>query len=165
MAWPVRTQAQVWLVVLALVFGLLYVLGGVILPFLVGGALAYFLDPVADRLQRAGLSRVAATAVITITAVLCLVLLLLAVVPLLIQQTTGLIQSAPDIAQRLQGFLLNQFPDLADKTSTIRQSLAELGATIQSRGGELVQGLLTSALGLVSAVVFVVVVPVVTFTC
>jgi predicted PurR-regulated permease PerM len=163
MAWPVRTQAQIWLVVLALVFGLLYVLGGVILPFLVGGALAYFLDPVADRLQRAGLSRVAATSVITITAVLSLVLLLLAVVPLLIQQTTGLIQSAPDIAQRLQGFLLTQFPDLADKTSTIRQSLAELGATIQSRGGELVQGLLTSALGIVSAVVFVVVVPVVTF--
>jgi len=163
MAWPVKTQAQVWGVVLALFFALLYVLGGVILPFLVGGALAYFLDPVADRLERAGLSRVAATAVITLIALLSVVLLVLAVVPLLIQQTTGLVQAAPDIAHRLQSFLLTQFPDLADSTSTIRQSLAELGATIQAKGVELVQGLVNSALGLVSVIVFIVVVPVVTF--
>lgn len=163
MAWPVKTQAQVWLVVLALFFIALWFLGGVILPFLVGGALAYFLDPVADRLQRAGLSRVAATAVITITAVLMVVLIILAIVPLLVQQTTGLVQSAPDIAQRLQTFLLMQFPDLADSTSTIRQSLAELGAAVQAKGAELVQGVVSSALGLVSVVVFIVVVPVVTF--
>ncbi|MFN3606680.1 MAG: AI-2E family transporter [Cypionkella sp.] len=163
MAWPVKTQAQVWGVVLAMFFFVLWAIGGVIMPFIVGGALAYFLDPVADRLQRAGLSRVAATAVITIGALLSVVLLLLAVVPLLVQQTTGLIQSAPEIAQRLQGFLLTQFPDLADSTSTIRQSLAELGAAIQAQGASLVQGVLSSALGLVSAAVFIVVVPVVTF--
>lgn len=163
MAWPVRTQAQVWGVVLVLFFAALWVLGGVILPFLVGGALAYFLDPVADRLQRLGMSRIAATATITLIAILSVVLLLLAVVPLLVQQTTGLVQAAPDIAQRLQGFLLTQFPDLADSTSTIRQSLAELGAAVQAKGAELVQGVVSSALGLVSAVVFVIVVPVVTF--
>ncbi len=163
MSWPVKTQAQVWLAVLALFFVALWFLGGVILPFLVGGALAYFLDPVADRLQRMGLSRVAATAVITITAVLAVFLILLAIVPLLVQQTTGLIESAPDIAARLQEFLLTQFPDLADSTSTIRQSLAELGAAVQAKGAELVQGVVSSALGLVSVVVFIVVVPVVTF--
>jgi predicted PurR-regulated permease PerM len=163
MAWPVKTQAQVWLGVLALLFGVLWVLGGVILPFLVGGALAYFLDPVADRLQRAGFSRVAATALITLSALLVVVLILLAILPVLIQQSTDLVQSAPEIAQRLQGFLLVQFPELADGTSSIRQSLAELGAAVQAKGGQLVQGLVNSALGLVSAVVFIVVVPVVTF--
>lgn len=163
MAWPIKIQAQVWGVVLVLFFVLLWFLGGVILPFLVGGALAYFLDPVADRLERLGLSRVAATAVITMSALLAVVLLALAVVPLLVQQTTGLVQSAPEIAQRLQSFLLIQFPELADSTSTIRQSLAELGAAVQAKGIELVQGVVTSALGLVSAVVFIVVVPVVTF--
>ncbi len=163
MAWPVKTQAQVWAVVLALFFVMLWFLGGVILPFLVGGALAYFLDPVADRLERAGLSRVAATAMITIVALLSVVLLALAVVPLLISQTTGLVQAAPAIAHRLQSFLLIQFPELADSTSTIRQSLAELGAAVQAKGIELVQGVVTSALGLVSVIVFVVVVPVVTF--
>jgi predicted PurR-regulated permease PerM len=63
----------------------------------------------------------------------------------------------------MQGFLLTQFPELADSTSTIRQSLAELGAAIQAQGASLAQGVLSSALGLVSAAVFIVVVPVVTF--
>ena len=163
MAWPVRTQAQVWAVVLGVFFVTLWAIGGVIMPFIVGGALAYFLDPVADRLQRAGLSRVAATALITLVALLSVVLLVLAVVPVLIQQSTGLIQSAPEITQRLQIFLLTQFPELADSTSTIRQSLAELGAAVQAKGVELVQSVVSSALGLVSVVVFMVVVPVVTF--
>jgi predicted PurR-regulated permease PerM len=60
-------------------------------------------------------------------------------------------------------FLVEKFPDLTDSTSTIRQTLAEIGAAIQAKGATLVQGVLTSALGLLSAVVFIVVVPVVTF--
>ena len=61
MALPIREQAKYWGIALAVFFLALWFLGGVILPFLVGGAVAYFLDPVADRLERAGLSRVAAT--------------------------------------------------------------------------------------------------------
>ena len=38
---------------------LLWQLGDVILPFVLGGAIAYCLDPIADRLERLGLSRVA----------------------------------------------------------------------------------------------------------
>ena len=51
MALPVREQVKYWCIALLVLFALLYVLGSVILPFLVGGAMAYFLDPVADRLQ------------------------------------------------------------------------------------------------------------------
>ncbi len=163
MALPLREQAKYWGIALAIFFVLLWFLGGVLLPFLVGGALAYFLDPVADRLQKLGLSRVTATSLITLVAVLAVVLLVLAVIPTLIKQTTALVNAAPEIAHRLQMFLVEKFPDLTDSTSTIRQTLAEIGAAIQARGATLVQGVLTSALGLLSAVVFIVVVPVVTF--
>ena len=44
-----------------LFFVALWYVGSVLLPFLVGGAVAYFLDPVADRLERWGLSRALAT--------------------------------------------------------------------------------------------------------
>jgi predicted PurR-regulated permease PerM len=114
-------------------------------------------------LQKLGLSRVTATSLITLVAVLAVVLLVLAVIPTLIKQTTALVNAAPEIAHRLQMFLVEKFPDLTDSTSTIRQTLAEIGAAIQARGATLVQGVLTSALGLLSAVVFIVVVPVVTF--
>ena len=163
MALPVRDQVKYWCIVVVAMFVVLWYLGSVILPFLVGGALAYFLDPVADRLERLGLSRVAATSVITLIALLGLVLLVLSVIPTLIQQTTALINSAPEIAHRLQGFLIEKFPTLTDSTSTVRTTLAEIGAAIQAKGAALAQGVLTSALSLLSALVFIVVVPVVTF--
>lgn len=163
MALPNRDQLRYWGIAAVVFFVLLWLLGHVLLPFIVGGAIAYFLDPVADRLERLGMSRVAATTVISLVALLLVVLLVLAVIPTLVNQLTALINAAPDIAKRLQGFLLERFPDLADSTSTIRQTLAEIGAAIQARGGQLAQGVLSSALGVISVVVFVVVVPVVAF--
>jgi predicted PurR-regulated permease PerM len=163
MALPIREQAKYWGIAMALFLALMYLLGDVILPFIVGAALAYFLDPVADRLQRLGLSRVAATAVITVVAILLVVLLVLAIIPSLISQLTALVNAAPQIAGRLQAFLLERFPELSDSTSTMRQTLAQIGASIQERGAELANGVLSSALGILNAVIFIVVVPVVAF--
>ncbi|WP_128514012.1 AI-2E family transporter [Tabrizicola thermarum] len=163
MALPINHQFRYWGIAAAVFLLVIWALGDVLLPFLVGGAIAYFLDPVADRLERAGLSRVTATAVISLFAVVMVVLLVLAVIPTLVNQLTALVNAAPDIAKRLQGFLLERFPDLADSTSTIRQTLAEIGAAIQSRGAELAQGVLSSALGVISVLLFIVVVPVVAF--
>jgi predicted PurR-regulated permease PerM len=163
MALPIRDQIRYWGIAAVVFLLLLWFLGNVLLPFLVGGAIAYFLDPVADRLERAGLSRVSATTVISLAALVLVILLVLAVIPTLVNQLTALVNAAPDIAKRLQEFLLERFPDLADSTSTIRQTLAEIGAAIQSRGAELANGLLSSALGVISAIVFIVVVPVVAF--
>ncbi len=163
MALPTREQAKYWGIAAVVFFAILWFLGDVILPFLVGGAIAYFLDPLADRLERLGLTRVAATTVITLVAVLIMVLLVLAVIPTLVNQLTALVNAAPDIAKRLQGFLVERFPELSDETSTIRQTLANIAATIQARGAELANSVISSALGVISAVVFVVVVPVVAF--
>ena len=163
MALPIKDQLRYWGIAAVLFLVLFWFLGDVLLPFLVGGAIAYFLDPVADRLERMGMSRAAATTLISVVALLLVILLVLAVIPTLVNQLTALINAAPDIARRLQQFLLERFPELADSTSTIRQTLAEIGAAIQSRGAQLAQGVLTSALGVISVIVFIVVVPVVAF--
>jgi predicted PurR-regulated permease PerM len=163
MALPLREQAKYWGAAAVLFLVVLWLMGDVMLPFLVGGALAYFLDPVADRLQRLGLSRVAATAFITVVAILLVVLLVLSIIPSLISQLTALVNAAPQIAARLQAFLLERFPELSDSTSTARQTLAQIASAIQARGAELANGLLTSALSILSAVIFIVVVPVVAF--
>jgi predicted PurR-regulated permease PerM len=163
MSLPIRDQAKYWGISLFVIFVALWFLGSVILPFLVGGALAYFLDPIADRLEKLGLSRIAATSLITLMGILVLALLVLAVIPTLIQQLTALINAAPEIARKMQIFLVERFPELSDGTSTIRKTLAEIGATIQAKGASLAEGVLTSALSLLSAMVFIVVVPVVTF--
>ena len=163
MALPIREQVKYWGIALAVFFLALWAMGGVILPFMVGGAMAYFLDPVADRLERLGFSRVVATTLITAFAMLIVVALVLSVIPALVNQLTAMVNAAPDIAHRLQAFLIEKFPDLQDSTSTIRQSLAQIAETIQSKGATLVEGVFSSLMGAVSVAVFLLVVPVVAF--
>lgn len=160
---PTDIQGRTWAIVALLFFVALWFLGSVMLPFLVGGALAYFLDPVADRLERLGLSRIAATSVITLGAFLLVVLLVLAVIPVLVQQLTALINAAPEIASKLETFLVSRFPDLTDSTSVMRTTLAEIAQAVQARGGALAQGLIASVFSVVSWLLFIVVVPVVAF--
>lgn len=163
MSLPVRDQLKYWGIAALVFVAVLWFLGAVILPFLVGGAIAYFMDPLADRLERAGLSRAAATGLISIAALLLTVLMFLAVLPVLFNQLTALVNEAPVMFRRLQAFMLERFPDLQDQTSTMRQTLENIGKLIQSKGGELAQSLIGSAMSVINAVVFIVVVPVVAF--
>lgn len=163
MVLPIRQQLRYWGIAALVFLVVLWVLGSVILPFVVGGAIAYFLDPVADRLQRAGLSRVVATAVISIAMLLVAVALVLAVIPTLISQLTALIDAAPEIFRKLQAFLIAQFPQLTDRTSTMRTTLVSIGEAIKAQGGTVANTLIGSALGVINGVVFMVVVPVVSF--
>ncbi|PPB80327.1 putative PurR-regulated permease PerM [Albidovulum inexpectatum] len=163
MALPVRQQVTYWGIAFALFLLALWALGQVVLPFLVGGAIAYFLDPIADRLERVGLSRAAATTVISLSAVVIFVILGLLIVPMLVRQLSGLVEAAPSITGQLQAFLSDRFPSLMDNESVLRDTLSAIGETIRSQGGKLAQGVLSSALSLINAVVFIVVVPVVAF--
>lgn len=163
MALPVRSQLAYWGLAALVFLALLWALGDVILPFVVGGAIAYFLDPVADRLERLGMSRVGATCLIGLVMLLVTLLLILAVIPTMVRQFIDLAEAAPEIFRQLQAFLLAQFPSLSDETSTIRQTILSIGETIRSKGGQLANTLIGSALGVINAVVFIVVVPVVSF--
>ena len=156
-------QLRYWGIAAVVFFLVIWLLGDVLLPFIVGGAIDYFLDPIADRLERLGLSRAAATSAISLVALMLVILLVLAVIPTLVGQLTALVNSAPEFARKLQNFLLERFPDLTDSTSTIRQTLAQIGAAIQERWAVLAESVLSSALGVISVLLFIVVVPVVAF--
>jgi predicted PurR-regulated permease PerM len=91
------------------------------------------------------------------------VLLILLVIPTLIQQTAALIEAAPELFGRLQEGLTERFPQLMDAESTVRQQLLAIGETIQSKGGEFLNGVLSSALGLINILVLLIIVPVVAF--
>jgi len=163
MALPVREQVKYWGIAAALFLVVLWFLGDVILPFVLGGAIAYCLDPVADRLERTGLSRTASVAVITLVTIIVFIMLILLVIPTLIEQTTMLINTTPELFDRLRSGLLERFPQLMDSESTVSQQLTAIGQSIQSRGGELVNGILSSALGLINILVLMIIVPVVAF--
>jgi predicted PurR-regulated permease PerM len=161
MALSVREQVKYWGIALAVLIVVLWFMGNILLPFVLGAAVAYFLDPLADRLERLGLSRTMATAIITLAAILLFVIMALLVVPTLINQTANLIETAPELITRFTAILTERFPSLLVEGSTLRTSLTGLGATIQERGGELLNTALTSAAGILNVIMLFVIVPVV----
>jgi predicted PurR-regulated permease PerM len=163
MAHPINTQAKFWGIFTAAFLIFLWFLGDMMLPYVIGAAIAYFLDPVADRLERLGLSRVLATVIISVMAALIFVVGALMIVPLLVEQTLSLFSIAPTLAGDLQAFLTKQFPSLMDSESILRKSLLSIGESIQARGGEFLNTALASVSSLVNVALLFVIVPVVSF--
>ena len=163
MALPVREQVTYWTIATAIFVVALVFLGNVLLPFILGGAIAYCLDPLADRLERLGLSRTLSTVIITLVALVIFVIGALLVIPTQIQQAGDLFALAPQLAQELQTWVKTQFPQIMDTESTLRRSLDSVGATVQQKGTELLNTVLTSAGALLNIAVLIVLVPVITF--
>jgi predicted PurR-regulated permease PerM len=163
MALPARKQVTYWSVAAAAFLVLLWYLGPVLLPFIVGGAIAYILDPFADRLERLGLPRALATTAITLVAVLTLGAAVAFVIPLLIEQTQALVNRAPLYFAALRDWLAVRFPATIAEGGVVETALADLGEMVRERGGALAQQVVAGLFGVVNALVFVVVVPVVAF--
>lgn len=163
MALPVREQVKYWSVASVVFLGTIWLLGDVILPFVLAMAVAYMLDPVADRLEAMGLSRVLSTVVITAAAALIFVVIALLVLPTLVRQATDLVATAPQLFADLRSFLIEKFPDLLDENSQLHQSLLQIGETIQSRGGAFLSSALTSVLSIFNVMMVLFLVPVITF--
>lgn len=170
MALAPREQVRYWSIAAAVFIAILWFLGDVLLPFVLGGAVAYCLDPVADRLQRAGLSRIAATILITLVGVLIFVVGLLLILPSLInqagqliQQIGQLIQNAPQLFNRFETWLSGRFPAIDLDSDAIRKQLGNLGNAVQASGGSVLNSILSSAVNLINILVLIVIVPVVTF--
>ena len=161
MALPARKQLTYWGVA-AVVFSLvLWALGHVLLPFILGAAIAYLMDPVADRLERAGFSREASTAIITISAVVIIFPLVLVVVQMLIGQMFDLVHTLPQALSDLRAFAHKQFPQIFDEGSRLRAMLTEVWTALQGRSGQFVDAFIGSAMSVINVIVLVVIVPVV----
>ena len=92
-----------WIAAAAVFLLLLWLLNDILLPFVVGMVVAYFLDPVVARLQRARMSRTMATTLVTIVAVLVSVGVVMAILPPLFGQVQSLITSAPEYIVKAMG--------------------------------------------------------------
>jgi predicted PurR-regulated permease PerM len=97
----VQRQIGFWLAALVVAALTLYLLREVLLPFVAGMALAYVLDPVADRLERLGLGRLGATILILALFILTFVLALVVLIPLVAHQLAGFGANLPDYVERI----------------------------------------------------------------
>ncbi len=98
-------QVTFWVVALAVLIAMLWLLSGILLPFVAGLGLAYLLTPVVDRLERYGINRLVGALLIVAVMVFAFVLLVLLVAPSLGGQLSSFIQKFPDYVTRLQSLI------------------------------------------------------------
>ena len=120
-----QKQITFWVVSFLVLILVLWLLSPILLPFIAGLVLAYFLDPVADALERLGLPRLMATTVILLLSILLLVLIGLLVVPILGDQ---IVKFAGDLPSLMQS-LLARFNDVAPQW--MKDAITKSGADIQ----------------------------------
>ncbi|PBC02943.1 AI-2E family transporter [Mesorhizobium sp. WSM3860] len=163
-----RRQIAFWLIVAVLLALFLYVFSGILLPFVAGMVLAYFLDPVADRLQRLGLSRLMATVVILIAFVVVVVLAFVILVPVLATQMADFARKLPEYLTRLQSLITSFDPNWLEQrfgvnAASLRNGLNSLLTTGFGLLTTVFTSIWSSGVALVSVVSLFVVTPVVAF--
>lgn len=158
----VANHARIWALAAAVFAAVLWFLGDIVLPFVLGAGLAYFLNPLVDALARRGMPRAGAVALIALVALGGVALALVALIPAIVGQAVALAQAAPQVFAALSAALTERFPDLTLDAEALRQGLARLGEWAQAQGGEIANRVLTSARSLMNVVLLLVVVPVVT---
>ncbi|MET3648144.1 putative PurR-regulated permease PerM [Phyllobacterium ifriqiyense] len=163
-----RRQAIFWTAAMIVFALFLFVFSSILLPFVAGMVLAYFLDPVADRLQRLGLSRLLATVVILVLFIVTFTVLLIILVPVLASQMSDFIARLPSYVSRLQELIASRDSQwlkdfIGVDASVIRNSLDSL---LQQGAGfltTLLQSIWSSGKTLIDVVALFVVTPVVAF--
>lgn len=162
-----RRQLFFWLLALLVFGGFLVLFHTILLPFVAGMALAYFLDPVADRLERIGLSRMMATVVILIAFVLVFALALIIIIPLLVTQAADFGSKLPGYISSLQTMLTSQsrfVPDwLVSQMAGLKDSFAGLLKEGAGFVGTIFQQVWNSGKALIDIASLFIVTPVVAF--
>ncbi|MBO0717972.1 MAG: AI-2E family transporter, partial [Rhizobiales bacterium] len=157
-----------WAAALAVFVALLWLLSPILLPFVLGMAIAYVLDPLARQLNKRGVSRLLAAVLIIVGFVAALALLVLLIAPVLVKQFSAFIDNAPAYALRLKAFVSDPSHPwikriIGDNLAGTEKSLGDL--TNQTLGylTELVGSLWAKGQALISIFSLLVITPVVAF--
>jgi predicted PurR-regulated permease PerM len=163
-----QRQIVFWIVVLfgALLF--FWYLQDILLPFIAGFVLAYFLDPLADKLEARGVPRILATVIIVFTALLVLATGIIFVVPVLGQQISRLVSDFPVLSQQLVEFFNLWAPDwlralLPDSGGGLQATLSTYGDKVLGWLVSIGSTLLSGGKSLINVFSLVIITPIVAF--
>lgn len=157
-----------WLTVGLLFFVFIYLIRSILLPFILGTLIAYFLDPAADKLEEYKISRSHATVIITLSFFTILVILSLLIIPTIANQLSGLITDLPTYfagleikyEERISGWLgalpgsyIESFKTAANNFSGVMLKLV----------GEMAGSLFQSGMAIINILSLILITPVIAF--
>lgn len=163
-----RWSAIFWLGVLALFFLALWLLSPILLPFVVGAGVAYFLNPVVDRLEQWRAPRSIATALVLVLFLLVIVLVVKLLLPLVEAQINEINAQVPDLvakgnAEFQQLIQLAQERLSPDDVARLREMAGGWATSVVGAAARFAQELLASGLALANLLELLLITPIVAF--
>jgi predicted PurR-regulated permease PerM len=163
-----RTQVLVWVGFTVVVIFALWLFRPILLPFVVGIALAYILNPLVNIVQRLRIGRGWSSAIVLFGVIGVIVGIFFVVTPLIASQVIGLAQNLPGYIATLNDLVQQALPALIewlgpDRTAQLEASIVQF----VSNGSELVVNLTAqvaqSGLTVLNTLAFIILTPVVAF--
>lgn len=162
-------QRWQWLLIVAAIGWLVWLLSPILMPFMLAGVFAYLGDPLVDRLERLRLGRGLAASIVFLVMLLVLALVLVLLVPLVQRQIMRFVAALPAYAEWFTHVAVpwleqklhipaSEF-DVTTLIARVREHLGTVGGIAATLLGYATR----SGLALVGVAVAVVLVPVVTF--
>jgi predicted PurR-regulated permease PerM len=157
-----------WLSALVLLVAAIALLKEILLPFVAAIIIAYFLNPLAESLQKRGFSRGWSAALIVGLGAVSVALALIMLVPLLLDQVRRLVTVLPDEMQRfkvfVEGLAQNWFgPSYPSFQGVIERLSSEVSQNWTTFVGSIMASVWTRGMALVNFVALVLITPVVVF--
>ncbi|MSO66004.1 MAG: AI-2E family transporter [Alphaproteobacteria bacterium] len=162
-----KSQLLYWAAFTVAVGILVYLLRSVLLPFAAGLAVAYFLDPAVDRVERLGITRTLATMAITALFFSLVTVAAILLAPLIQAQVVSLVEAIPERLQRLSEVLAPLLEKINAVVATSDRKPGEAAALVAEKGAsilvEIANSLLTSGLAFFSLLSLLFITPIVSF--
>lgn len=163
-----RNQVLIWIGFFVFLILALWIFRGILLPFVVGAALAYLLNPLVTQLQKWRFNRGWATAVVLLCVVAIISGIFVMIVPMVAQQIVGLVQRLPGYAADLEAMVRKWAPELnewlgPERAAQVERTVSDMLGQIVGFAGVVTSEILASGMTLISVIGFAIFTPVVAF--
>jgi putative permease len=161
------TDPQTVILALLLIFGFTAILffGRIMAPVLAGVVIAYLLDGPVTKLSKLGVPRLIGTS-ITLSLFMAFILVLtFGLMPLLSQQVTQLVRELPQMIGRGRDLLMQlpeQYPNFVSERQ-VNDLISAIGGEIAGLGQTVVSMSLSSVVGFITFLVYLILVPLMVF--
>lgn len=157
-----------WVASLIALFWALHLVESILLPFIAGLILAYFLDPIVDKLETWRIPRMIGTILVIGLFIFSFIAVLILIVPLIIGQISGFGAKLPTYVQQLQNLITDQNKEwlqnlIGEKLPDVSKNVGEIVSKAVAWLTTFLQGLVTGGAAILSLFSLLVVTPVVAF--
>jgi predicted PurR-regulated permease PerM len=163
-----QRQLWFWLAAFIVVVAVIALLSEILLPFVAAVVGAYFLNPLADRLQSLGLKRPWAAILIVGVAAVLVALALVTLVPVLAEQIRQLVAALPAETERVKAVIERHGRELLGPSfpsfkTAIDKALAEQSQNWTATAGAIMASVWSRGMALVNFVSLLLITPVIVF--